>query len=242
MIRTQTFPCSLAKPEADALNRESGRVYTNVLVWHYRVYRRTRHWLSEYAGMRLEDYLGGPTMLHAHSRDAAQGAFYGACKVTCSQQRMGLEMRYPHRRRCYRTTTWKNTGIRICDGVMLLARARGLEPVQVVLPANLLAYPAIAYKQVELVWDRADRHYHWHVTTEDGTEPAPAPGTGLVAVDLGEIHPATLPASTPPSASPRFARPKTKNTRVPVVGNGCNSASIASWRSRSGAHATSSTR
>jgi putative transposase len=174
------------------LNRESGRVYTNVLVWHYRVYRRTRHWLSEYAAMRLEDYLGGPTMVHAHSRDAGQGAFYGACKVARSQQRMGLEMRYPHRRRCYRTTTWKNTGIRICDGVVLLARARGLEPVQVVLPANLLAYPATAYKQVELAWDRADRHYHWHVTTEDGTEPAPAPGTGLVAVDLGEIHPATL--------------------------------------------------
>jgi hypothetical protein len=32
MIRVQTFPCSLAKAEADALNRESGRHYTNVLV------------------------------------------------------------------------------------------------------------------------------------------------------------------------------------------------------------------
>ncbi len=34
MIRVQTFPCSLAKADADALNRESGRVYTNMLVWH----------------------------------------------------------------------------------------------------------------------------------------------------------------------------------------------------------------
>src|SRR4051812_36596909 len=32
MIRTHVFPCSLSKAEADALNRESGRVYTSVLV------------------------------------------------------------------------------------------------------------------------------------------------------------------------------------------------------------------
>jgi hypothetical protein len=34
MMRVRIFPCSLAKAEADALNRESGRVYTTVLVWH----------------------------------------------------------------------------------------------------------------------------------------------------------------------------------------------------------------
>ncbi len=193
MIRVQTFPCALTKVNADALNRESGRVYTTVLVWHYRIYRRTGHWLSEYAAKRLEDYLGGPTTLHAHSRDAAQEGFYDACKVAKSQRQAGTgEARYPHRRRFYRTTKWKNTGIRVRDGVMLLARASGLELIRVALPANLLAYPAGAYKQVELVWDYAGRHYHWHVTLEDGVEPAPAPGNTIVAVDLGEIHPAAL--------------------------------------------------
>jgi hypothetical protein len=72
MIRVQTFPCALAKAEADALNRESGCHYTNTMVWHYRIYRRTGHWLSEGAAQKLEDYLGGATILHAHSRDAAQ--------------------------------------------------------------------------------------------------------------------------------------------------------------------------
>jgi putative transposase len=130
--------------------------------------------------------------LHAHTRDAAQQGFYDACKVARSQQQMGLDMRYPHRRHFYRTTTWKNTGIRVRDGVMLLARARGLEPICVALPDNLQGLPASAYKHVELVWDRAGRRYHWHVTLEDGCEPAPAPGNHVVAVDLGEIHPATL--------------------------------------------------
>jgi putative transposase len=196
MMRVQTLPCALAKAEADALNRESGRHYTNTLVWHYRIYRRTGHWLSEVTAGRLEDYLGGATLLHAHSRDAAQQGFYAACKVARSQQKSGLEMRYPHRRKCYRTTTWKNTGIRIREGVMLLSRARRLEPMHVALPENLLAYSASAYKQVELVWDRAGRHYHWHITLEEGAEPAPAPGNNLVAVDLGEIHPAALTDGT----------------------------------------------
>jgi putative transposase len=194
MIRVISFQCSLPKADADGLNRESGRIYSNVLVWHYRVYRRTGHWLSAFAAKRLEDSLGGPTILHAHSRDAAQEGFYDACKVARSQQRMGSDMRsrYPHRRKYYRTTTWKNTGIHLRDGAMLLARARGLAPIRVALPVNFAAYPANAYKQVELVWDRAGCRYHWHVTLDDGGESAPAPGNAVVAVDLGEIHPAAL--------------------------------------------------
>jgi putative transposase len=62
----------------------------------------------------------------------------------------------------------------------------------VALPANLSAYPARAYKQVQLVWNRAGRRYHWHVTLEDGCAPTPAPGNAVVPVDLGEIHPAAL--------------------------------------------------
>src|SRR5215472_17246515 len=130
MMRVQTFSCSLPKADLDALNRESGRVYTNMLVWHYRIYRRTGHWLSEYAAKLLEDYLGGSASLHAHSRDAEQEGFYAACKLARRQRQMGLAIRYPHRRKVLRTTTWKNTGIRVRDAVLLLARARGLEPIR----------------------------------------------------------------------------------------------------------------
>jgi putative transposase len=102
-------------------------------------------------------------------------------------------MRSPPRRRCSRTPTWKNTGSRVRDGALLLARARGREPVRVALPATFAAYPASAYKQIELVvWDRAGRGYHWHVTLQDGAEPAPTPGSNISAVDVGAIHPAVL--------------------------------------------------
>jgi putative transposase len=222
VIRVQTFPCALPKADADALNRESGRIYSDMLVWHYRVYRRTGHWLSEYADKRLEDELGedelgedelgedelgedelgedelgedelgGATTLHAHSQEAAQEGFYAACKTAQRQRKAGMgEARYPHKRHFYRTTTWKNSGIRLRNGGLLLARAYGLEPLRVAFPSNLSIYPASAYRQVELVWDCAARHYAWHITLEDGYAPAPPPGECVVAVELGEIHPAT---------------------------------------------------
>ena len=94
MLRTVQFACTLPKAEADALNAESGRIYTDMLVCHYRLYRKQGVWLTRQNGERLEDALGGPTTLHAHSRDAAQQGFYKACKTAsaCSAGGPGGEV------------------------------------------------------------------------------------------------------------------------------------------------------
>jgi putative transposase len=107
---------------------------------------------------------------------------------------VGLEVKYPHKRKRWRTTIWKSPkGIRVQAGMLLLSLARGLAPVQVRLPTNLLPLPAAAFLEVRLVWDRAARHYSWHVVVEDGTQPALTPsGDSTAAVDLGEIHLAAL--------------------------------------------------
>jgi len=192
MIRTVIFPCALPKPDADALNQESGRIYTRTLVEHYRVYRHTGHWLSVNADCRIEDALGGPTTLHAHSRDAAQQAFYKACKTAKANRDDGAP--YPHKRKLWRTTIWKNPGIRKqSDGTLRLARARGLEPVAVVLPSHLRGLSPQAFREARWVWDKAVRHYFWHLVIEDGLlPPDEPPGAGVGALDLGEIHPATF--------------------------------------------------
>jgi len=139
------------------------------------------------AGGRLNDSLGGSTTLHAHSRDAAQQAFYRACRTAKANG-----SRYPHKRKRFRTTIWKNTGIHKRGQSLLLSRARGLEPITVSLPSHLANLPASAFREVRLVWDNAARHYFWHVVVEDGREPKEAPGEKVAAVDLGEIHPAAL--------------------------------------------------
>lgn len=166
------------------------------MVRHYRVYRKSGHWLSMYAGMRVEDGVGSPTTLHAHSRDAAQEGFYKACKTTKALKRAGMEgAPYPHKRQWYRTSTWKKSGIRVKDGALVLARARGLEPVCATLPAPLAALAALApssFSEVRLVWDKAARHYAWHAIVDDGITPTVTTATGIAGVDMGEIHPAAL--------------------------------------------------
>lgn len=189
MIRTHIFACHLPRTEADALNRESGRIYTQTVIWHYRTYRRTGHWLSQSAAEKLGDYLSD-TSLHAHSRDAAQQAFYKACKT--AKVNRGAGAHYPHRLKRFRTTVWKNTGIRLRAGKLLLARARGLAPISVALPAQLGELPAAAFLEMRLVYDRAGRRYQWHVVIEDGSAPAAAPGANVAALDLGEVHPAAV--------------------------------------------------
>lgn len=73
-----------------------------------------------------------------------------------------------------------------------MARARGLPPVEVALPPHLAHLPVSAFLEARLVWDRAARHYMWHLVSEDGRAAEPARGVAVVAVDLGEIHPAAL--------------------------------------------------
>jgi putative transposase len=46
--------------------------------------------------------------------------------------------------------------------------------------------------EVRLVWDRAARHYAWHVVIEDDGQASAPSGEAVGACDLGEIHPAAL--------------------------------------------------
>jgi putative transposase len=185
MIRTHTLPCTLPKAEADALNRESGRLYTQTLVWHGRLCRRKQIWLRPGAAEKLGDSLS-ETTLHAHSRDAAQQGFYQACQTTRACQEIGLDTRYPWRRKLYRTTIWKHTGIRVREGVVLLARARGREPI-----ALAWSGPETV-REVRLVYDLKQKRYFWHLVLEDGQEPVPAASERTAAIDLGEIHPIAI--------------------------------------------------
>ena len=95
MLRTVQFACTLPKVDADALKAESGRLYTDLVVCHYRVYSRKGVWLRPDLGERWEDAHGGPTTLHAHSRDAAQQGFYKACTTAKACQAAGLDTTYP---------------------------------------------------------------------------------------------------------------------------------------------------
>lgn len=192
MIRTHYFKCQLLKAQANALNAESGRIYTQVMVEHYRVYRKHGIWLKQPQAQKLNDLTNSntPRLLHAHSIDAAQQGFYKACKTSKTNRAKGAK--YPHQRKRYRASIWKNTGIRVEHGVMQLALARGLEKIEVPLPSNLQAYPAEYFQEVRLVYNRSSRHYEWHVVLDDQQPQSEPSGQYVAGIDLGEIHPAVL--------------------------------------------------
>jgi putative transposase len=199
LTRTLIFRSHIPKRIADDLNQESARHYTNVMKWHWRIYRKHGIWLSPSAAEKLEDYLGQGSTLHAHSRDAAQQAFYKACKTTRTRRKQGdPEAKFPHKRKRYRTTYWKNTGIyKVENGVMFLSRAQGLERVRLRLPRHLTHLQKEDILEVRLVFNRKNKRYDWHFVVND-LEPSPPPGDNVMAVDMGEIHPAV--ASDPEQA------------------------------------------
>jgi len=194
MIRTHMFPCTLPKADADTLNQESGRLYTRALVEHYRVYRQTGYWLSPGNLEKLVDFYdaqdGQERLLHAHSIDAAEQGFPKACKTAKVNRDNGAH--YPHKRKFWRTTIWKNTAIRKTDGTLILALARGRSPLSVSLPSQLAGLPKETFVEMRLVWDKAGRRYNWHLVIDDGLLPAEPPGNRDMAGDLGEIHPITV--------------------------------------------------
>ncbi|MCG8350599.1 MAG: transposase [Chloroflexales bacterium] len=192
MIRTHIEPCHLHRAEADALNRASGERYTQVAVFHWRTYRTTGHWLSPYGAEKWNDraHAGQPALLHAHSVDAAQQGFYKACKTARECRRAGLDTHFPYKRKKYRTTSWKTSGMRRTGDTLLLARARGLPPIRITLPDHL--QNVLAVREVRLVYARSKRRYFWHIVVENGIPPREAPGANAVAVDLGEVHPAAM--------------------------------------------------
>jgi putative transposase len=190
MIRTRIIPCRLPKQEADALNLESGRLYTQVMVTHWRVVRKQGFWLGPWQAGKLNDYYNPVKRLHAHSIDAAQQGFYQACQTARACRQIGRDTKYPHGRKKFRTTIWKNTAIKHQGNLLELSNGRGNPKIQIVLPEDLR--DSLRVLEVRLVYDKQAGGYNWHIVVENGKQPKPAPGSNIVSVDLGEIHPAVV--------------------------------------------------
>ena len=157
MIRTHTIPCRIPRAIADLLNRASGRISTGILVAHYRVRRRKDHWLSQTSGTRWSDWRGTAAM-HAHSIDAAQQGFYKACVTTRALRKAGFpEANFPHWPKKFRTTIWKNTGIKRTGDTLELSTGRGNAKIVILLPEQLRG--ATRFLEVRLVYDKVARRY-----------------------------------------------------------------------------------
>jgi len=200
MIRTHIVPCKLKKEISDALNLNSGRIYSGIVSCHWRLLKQKGLWLSEKALIKLSDMRLANRQLpmHAHTIDAAQQGFFKACKTTRALRRAGIEANFPWRGKKFRTTIWKNTAIKFKvpggNPKLELSTGAGNPKVVIVLPEAL--HDVLQFVEVRLVFDKKSRRYNWHIVAENGTqripEAKPAPGSNVISVDPGEIHPAVV--------------------------------------------------
>ena len=192
MIRTHIIHCNLKKEVADILNLESGHIYTQVMITHWRVFRHSGHWLSHYGATQLNDWYNRdvPKKLFSHSIDAAQEGFYKACKTAKAIKKIDPSTKYPHWTKKFRTTIWKSASIKNQDNKLILSNGRGNEKIIISLPNELQS--VLRFLEVRLVYDKRARRYVWHIVTENGKQSQLASGTNIISVDLGEIHPAVV--------------------------------------------------
>ena len=192
MIRTHIVPCKLPRERCDELNLNSGRIYSNIVSRHWRLLKQKSLWLSQksltkLSDLRLEDK---DLPMHAHTIDAAQQGFFKACDTTHALRKAGISANFPWRSKKFRTTVWKNTGIRHRDDALTLSAGRGREPITFRLPENLR--DVLRFVEVRLVFNRRSSSYDWHIVVENGKQPKESPGCNVVSVDLGEVHPAVV--------------------------------------------------
>ena len=157
MVRTHVIFCKLARARADALNLESGRVYTSVLGGTGGPCERktsgSRKDRQAWSDMRTN------ARMHAHTIDAAQEGFYKACQTTRGLRKAGFtEAKFPHWTKKFRTTIWKNTAIKRNGGVLELScggrTKKEREERKISFPIPTALRDCLRFLEVRLVYDK----------------------------------------------------------------------------------------
>lgn len=192
MIRTHIIPCKLPKSICNAMNRESGCIYTDTMLMHWDVLNRTKIWLNQYDATKINDKLRKNikkyyASLHSHSIDAAQAGFYKALITSKAARNIGYDIKYPWKYKWYRTTIWKNDTIKFKNGVVLLSNGSHGKDISFKFNIDVLKI-----LEVRLVFNKRAKKYFWHIVVENGKSIKTPSGTNIVSIDLGEIHPAVI--------------------------------------------------
>jgi len=97
------------------------------MVEHWRVYRKHAVWLSSSGEEKYNDYLPPSYKFFiSHSKDAAQQAFAKAVKTTHALRKAGFpKSEISIQAEVWKTTVWKNTGIRVRARNRLACQGQG---------------------------------------------------------------------------------------------------------------------
>src|ERR671937_1559289 len=128
--------------QMDALAPAACNLYSQAVVWFWRTVRHKDLWLKARHLMRWLT----SALLHAHSGDAVVQSFFAALASWQARRKLDPAAHPPRRRKRFYRVQWKGAAIRIKDGRLYLANARGTAPL--VVPWRW-GMPT----QVEMGWD-----------------------------------------------------------------------------------------
>ena len=233
-------PVYAPQSTCDTLNLHSGRLYSGIVSRHWRLLRQKDLWLSEKALTKLSDVRCSITRYPSTrpQHRAAQQGFFNACRTTRTMRKAGFpEAKFPWRQKTFRTTVWKNAAIKRKGTTLELSTGARHAKLLIALPP--LLHSVLKVIEVRLMFNKQSRRYSWHIVAENGKTPKAAPGTNIVSVDPGEIHPAVIGdehSATVITCRERRARQRghAKNLKAFSVAFARKKKGIVSTRSSSG--------
>lgn len=168
--------------QLDSLSLAAGELYTRTLVSFWRTVNHKGIWLKPSSMMRWHN----SDLLHAHSADAVVQSFFSSLKSWRIRQKTDPNAHPPKRQARFYKVQWKDSAIRLKDGLLILSNGKGNEPL-------VIPWKREAPKLVEIGWD--GEQYELRATY---LLPEPVPvKSGIVAgIDLGEIHAAVCHTGT----------------------------------------------
>ena len=160
--------------QLDALALASGKLYSQTVVSFWRVVRKKGVWLKPSSLMRLCNSKD----LHAHSADATVQSFCESLKSWRKRRKTDTEAKPPRRRKRFFKIRWKNSAIRLKEGLLILSNGKGNQPLYFEWQWELPV-------QVEIGWDGEQYELRATYAVKQQAEPI---GNKVAGIDLGEIH------------------------------------------------------
>jgi putative transposase len=165
---------------------EAAKVWTTCRDLHLQARKEGSKWPGRDA---LQKAAKGRFALHSQSVQMVTHAFLANIDTTHQLRQLGhKEMRYPWRDKTFYPLHWPAQAMAIQNNNLILPMGRGRKSIVLDKP-EWLAEPSAC----KLVWNGI--HDELHVTVETPVE-AQTPGTARAAIDLGQIHLATVVTDT----------------------------------------------
>lgn len=169
---------------ARKLSRESGRIYSKVVSKVFDIYKRKGFWLNEFDMKKYIRLYAKNIGLHSQTKQGIVEQYYIALDSFFKAYKNHRNPKPPYKRRKYNVVMYKDSAIKLKNGILKLSNGKGNEPLMV--KANKLGKKP---KYAELVYHHNKRKYFLHITVEMKGVQRVYEKDRAIAVDLGQIHP-----------------------------------------------------